>query len=88
MQQRCADGRLFLLYKMINGHVAVDYSSDLISVTRHIHSASYLLPYEQKKYIQQSFLSRTIAQWNNLPEEVATTSNLDAFKSRVCALNN
>ena len=54
IEQRCADGWLILLYKMVNGHVVVDYSSYIIPVTRHsrhIYSASYLLPYEQKKYM-------------------------------------
>ena len=52
--QRHADGQLILLYKMINGHVVVDNTSYLIPIirhSRHIHSASYLVPYEQKKYI-------------------------------------
>ena len=42
----------------------------------------------RKKYIQQSFLHRTIAQWNRHPEEVAIAPTLDAFKSAVCALNH
>ena len=71
---------------MINAHVAVDCSSCLIPVTRqsrHIHSASYLLSYKQKKYIQLSFLPKPIAQWNSPPEKVATAPTLDAFKSGV-----
>lgn len=91
LEQRRADGRLILFYKIVHGLVAVNLSSQLIPVTRltrHLHPMAFLLPSESKEYIQMSFLPRTIAQWNSLPTSVATTATLDSFKSGVCTLTH
>ena len=91
LEQRRADARLTMLHKIVYGYVAIDYSQYLIPVTRvsrNLHPASFLLPFEEKTYIQQSFLPRTIAQWNSLPASVATATSLDEFKKGVCALTH
>ena len=74
--QRRADLRLILFYKCLHGLVAVDLSPGLIPqrrCTRRSHPMSFILPSETTKYLQQSFLPRTIAQWNSLPPEIALT---------------
>ena len=80
-----ADNRLFLLYKKVNGIVAIDFSNKLVQVntyraTRHSHSNSFILPSETKTFIQQSFLPRTIRQWNNLPVAMVAALSLETFK--------
>lgn len=88
--QRRADNRLFMLYKIVNGIVAIDFSNKLVPVnriTRHSHPNSFILPSETKTFIQQSFLPRTIKQWNNLPAAVAAAPSLEAFKRGVAAIS-
>ena len=86
LEQRRADIRLILLYKVIHALVAVNFTSDLIPfirATKHHHSMALRIPTETKLYIQQSYLPRTIVQWNSLPEAVVSTPTLQGFKSGV-----
>ena len=91
LMQRRADIRLIMMYKCLNGLVAVDLSQDLIPQSRpsrHCNSMSFHIPSETKQYIQQSFLPRTIIQWNHLPEKLALAPSLDAFKAGVSGLTH
>ena len=91
LMQRRADIRLIMLYKCLNGLVAVDLSQDLIPQSRpsrHCNSMSFNIPSETKQYIQQSFLPRTIVQWNHLPEKLALAPSLEAFKAGVSGLTH
>ena len=88
--QRQADKWLFMLYKIVNGIVAIDFSNKLVQVnraTRHSHSNSFIFPSETKTFIQQSFSPRTIRQWNNLPAAVAAAASLETFKRSVAAIS-
>ena len=90
LQQR-ADIRLIYLYKSIHGLVALDLSDDLNTLTRasrHCHPMAFHIPSETKKYVQKSFLPRTIVQWNALPTTIAMAVTADAFKEGVCTLNH
>ena len=89
--QRRADIRLALLYKCLHGLVAVDLSQDLVRQTRqsrHSHPMALILPSETKLYLQQSFLPKTIAQWNSLPSSIALSPSIDAFKAGVSAITH
>ena len=91
LEQRRADIRLTLFYKIVNGLVAIDYSMYLNPITRksrHHHPQAYLIPAETQLYIQQSYLPRTIVQWNRLPANIAMATTLDAFKSGVSTLTH
>ena len=66
-------------------------SKELIPLTRHSrnsHAKSFRIPYEEKTYLQYSFLPRTIKQWNSLPATLATAPSLNVFKSGVCELKH
>ena len=79
-----------MLYKIVNGIVAIDFCNKLVQVnrvTRHSHSNSFILPSETKTFIQQSFLPRTVRQWNNLPAAVAAAPSLEAFRRGVAAIS-
>ena len=89
LHQRRTDNRLIMLYKIVHGIVATDFSDKLVPVTRpsrHYHPNSFILPSETKTYIQQSFLPKTIKDWNNLPAAVAAAPSLEAFKRGVAAI--
>ena len=80
-----------MIYKIVNGVVAVDFSNKLVlvnTVTRYSHSNSFILPSETKTFIQPSFLPRTIKQWYNLPAAMkAVAPSLEAFKRDVAAIS-
>ena len=52
----------------------------LVRFSRHTHSKAFQLYLITKKFIQYSFLPRTIANWNNLPAITATAPSLEIFR--------
>lgn len=91
LHQRRADSRLIMMYKIVNGLVSVDFSDELTPVTRysrHLHPKSFQLPLETKTYTQNSFIPRTVKQWNNLPAKLATTATLESFKRGISELQH
>ena len=90
LEQRRADSRLVLFYKIVHGYVAVPLPSYVIPLTR-ISRTSHLLAYRQicarTDYYKYSFFPLTVVQWNSLPAPIATLTDLDSFKqavSQVC----
>ncbi len=91
LAQRRADIRLTFFYKSIHGLIALDITKDLEHLqrtSRHTHPMAYNIPLETKKYIQQSFIPRTVVQWNSLPAAIAMAPNVDAFREGVCTINH
>ena len=91
LEQRRADIRLVFFYKCFHDLVAVDLSKDLIPMTydsHHSHLYAYHVPIETKNYIINSFLPRTVNQWNNLPESIVLTPSLEIFKDGVAKLKH
>ena len=89
--QRRADIRLCYLYRIVHGHVALDFSNELVPqtrISRHTHPLAFFIPAETKLYIQQSFIPRTIVQWNNLPTQIPMSESLDVFKEGVSTLTH
>ena len=89
--QRRADIRLIFFYKSLHGLIAVDLQQQLTPqprASRHNHPMSFIPLCETKQYIQQSFLPRTILQWNRLPQTIALSTSLDTFKQGVCTINH
>ncbi len=89
--QRRADIRLTFLYKSLNGLIAADLLQFLTPqhrASRHNHPMSFVPLSETKQYIQQSFLPRTVIQWNNLPQTIVMSTSLDTFKQGVCAITH
>ena len=76
-----------MLYKIVNGIVAMDFSNKLVPlnrVTSHSHLNYFILPSETKTFIQESFLPRTIKQRN--AGAVTAAPSLEAFKRGVAAI--
>ena len=91
LEQRRADSRLAMLYKMANSLVAIDASPLLVPMEGIQHSAHphrYVVPTTRTVLHQNSFFPRTIRQWNSLSSSVAQASSLDAFKHQVSRLQH
>ena len=79
--------RLCMLYKLHYGHAAADGIRQLIPMwwaSGHLKfSNAYKVPYSRTNYHKYLFFSRTIREWNSLPEDIATLPNLDSFSKAV-----
>ena len=89
--QRRVDARLVMFYKSLHGQVAVDVTRNLVPhtrVSRHWHPKAFMIPIEKISYLQNSYLPRTVAQWNSLPASIALSSSLEAFKEGVSSIQH
>ena len=74
--------RLCMLQKLHYGHMAADGMLKPIPIrraSRHLNSNAYEIPHS-RTITSTQFFSRTVRQWNSLPEDIATLPNLDSFK--------
>ena len=91
LQQRRADARLCLFFKIVNNMVAVslpDYIQPNLRTSRRGHSRSFCQLHTGKDYYKYSFFPLAIVQWNALPEDVVSSPNLDIFKAAVGKLQH
>ena len=89
--QRRADAHLCLFFKVIHGLVAVslpDYVQYSNRISSYCHSMTFRQVYTSRYYYKYSFFPLAIAQWNSLPESVASLQNFEAFKAAVCKLHH
>ena len=88
LEERHGVPRLSLLYKVVHQKVAFDTdqfhtkSEGGIS-TRKLSSISFRHPTSRKDCFKYSFLSRTMVQWNLLPNNIGEATTIESFKSRL-----
>ena len=90
LEQRRADTRLTMLWKIRNEKVQIS-SSLLVPNTGILHSAHphRYVPIGRHNADQyNSFFPRTIRQWNKLGSDVALGTCLDTFKRHVSAVQH
>ncbi len=83
---RRKNSRLVYLYKILNGLVAIPVSDQLIPAdkrTRGGHSKSFKHIRSTTTVGQNSFLARTIPEWNLLPTAAVQAKSVAAFKGRL-----
>ena len=91
IEQRRADARLCLFYKMIHGIEAVplpDYVQPTHRVSRYCHSMTFRQIHTNRNYYKYSFFPLAIVQWNALPESVVSLQAIEAFKVAVSKLQH
>ena len=80
--------RLTLLYKMTNNLVMMSTRSLLVCAPRGLrsvppHALMSLSRIPTRLYQTNSFFPRTVADWNELPYQIASAPSLEAFKASV-----
>jgi hypothetical protein len=78
--------RLVMMYRVVNGLIAipaVQYLIPVTRVTRHTHNLAFQRQTCNSSFYMNSFFPRTTAQWNDLPGDVVAASSLEAFKARL-----
>ena len=91
LEQRRADARLCLFYKVVHGLVAVplpDYIQYSNRISRYCHSMTFRQVSTSRDYYKYSFFPLAIVQWNALPQSIACLQSLEAFKTAVCKLQH
>ena len=91
LEQRWADARLCLFYKIVYGLVAVplpEYVQRTHRISRYCHSMTFRQIQTSQNYYKYSFFPLAIVQWNALPEAVVSLQDLDSFKVAVSKLQH
>ena len=91
LDQRRADARLCLFFKILHGLVAVplpDYLQHSTRISRYCHSMTFRQVSTSTDYYKYSFFPLAIVQWNALPQSVACLQSLEVFKTTVCKLQH
>ena len=73
LQRRRQDARLYLLYRSIQGNIAVSlpsYITKQTRTTRHTHPQIFLQVRASTQTYQNSFFPRTVRDWNDLPPDI------------------
>ena len=87
LEQRRADSRLVLFYKIVHGLVAIPLPTYVIPLNRYswtTHPLAFRQLYARTDYYKYSFFPLAVVQWNNLSARTATLTNLDSFKLAIC----
>ena len=92
LEQRQSDARLIMLYKIINGHVAIPLPSYLkqpTRMTRHSHPIALHQIHTSFNFYMYSFYHLVMVQWNRLPAiNVVVLSTLEQFRVAVRSLDH
>ena len=91
LEQRRADARLCLFYKIVYWLVAVplpDYVQYNNRISRYCHSMTFGQVSTSTDFYKYSFFPLAIIQWNALPESIVCLQRLDAFKAAICKLQH
>ena len=85
-QQRRMEARLINFYKAINRDIALELTPQIQPkrrATRSYHAKSLIQLSCRTNLYQNSFFSKTIRDWNVLPERAVMASSVEAFAAVV-----
>jgi ribonucleases P/MRP protein subunit RPP40 len=90
LADRRKHARLSLLYKIHNKFLPINFNNMhlLNPNTAHINNATYHIPKSFTNAYNNSFLPRTIIDWNALPNSVVQQSSLNSFKMALTKFSN
>ena len=91
LEQRRADARLIMFYKIGYGLVATPLSSYIqrhVRMTRTIHPMHFIQIQTTVNFYKYSFFPLTVEQWNNLPSQAVLSDDLSSFRPVICSLNH
>ena len=89
LQLRRKISRLQALFKIIHQDYSLSIPPHFISMTRSTrlyHPHRFILPNSSTYSYQQSFFSRSIKDWNNLPSSIIESINIDSFSAELQTL--
>ena len=85
LQDRRRDARLCMMYKVGRRLVVIEKDKRLVPTkkknTRHSHARAYQVLSCRTERRRMSFFTRTVRDWNALPQSTVEAESLDAFKA-------
>ena len=91
LEQRRADARVIMLFKIVHGLVAIplpSYFEQPCRRTRHSHPLALRQIHTSVNYYKYSFFPAAVVYWNKLPCSVVTLPTLDQFSVAVRSLDH
>ena len=91
LEQRRADARLIMFYKIVHGLAEIPLSSYIHTqtrMTRTTHPCHFIQIQTTANYYKYSFFPLAIVQWNNLPTSAVLSEDLTMFRSAIYSLNH
>ena len=91
LEQRRADARLMMFYKIVHDLVEIPLPSYIhrqTRMTRTTHPYHFIQIQTTANYYKYSFLPLAIVQWNNLPTSAVLSEDLTTFRTAICSLNH
>ena len=88
LQQRRKEARLTMMYKTMNGQISMGLPPYLIPKerqTRQYHPKKFISIASNTNTYKNSFIVRTIADWNELPANVIDQASIETFKAALKA---
>ncbi len=88
LKERRHMNRLVFLHKILNDHVAVPVSQmDIVQSHRPTRGKSMkqrlIVPHSRTLELKNSFIPKTVAQWNSLPEIITQADSVLCFRNRL-----
>jgi len=83
---RCTTTRLQTLFKILHNAYSINIPPHYFPKTRHTrqyHTLHFIIPNSATAAYQQSYYSRTIKEWNHLPQEIIERGNLNLFTDKL-----
>ena len=91
LEERRVRGDMILMYRLVQGEMDLDYRKFFTDVNecgrwslRREHPLTLKSKIEESPYMpdvrRHFFTHRVLQPWNNLPEQVVSSENVDAFK--------
>ena len=91
LDQRRADARLYMLYKIIHGIIAIPlapYFQQPTRMTRHSHPLLLRQIQTSANFYKYSLIPLAVVQWNRLPTGIVLLSTLTQFSAAVRSLDH
>ena len=91
LEQRRADARVIMLFKIVHGLVAIplpSYFEQPSRMTRYSHPLALRQIHTSVNYYKYSFFPAAVVYWNKLPCSVVTLPTLDHFSVAVRSLDH
>ena len=91
LEQRRADARLIMFYKIVYGLVAIPlptYIKRQVRMTRTMHPMHFIPIQTTANYYKYSFFPLAVVQWNNLLSLAVLSDGLRSFRSINFRLNH
>ena len=86
LQERRHIGRLSCFYKLLNGHLDINYDSLVIPKPNRSgrgHNRQFQIDQTRTDAYSNSFFKRTIVDWNKLPQAVIDMQTVASFKQKL-----